>query len=95
MLMILIFTANYVILITGKEVRIMRCGYKDDFKVDYSSGALHVSKGSGVDLTVNESQIPANYKACLDSAVSRNSCHELRAAARGVTSTINKEFSIE
>ena len=73
----------------------MRCGYKDDFKVDYSSGSLHVTKGSGVDLAISESQIPANYKACLDSAVSRNSCHELRTAARGVTSTITKAFNIE
>ncbi len=73
----------------------MRCEYKDDFKVDYSSGSLHITKGSGVDLVVNESQIPANYKACLDSAVSRNSCHELRAAARGVTNTIDKALNKE
>ena len=73
----------------------MRCDYKDDFKVAYSSGSLHITKGDGVDLVVNEGQIPANYKACLDSAVSRNSCHELRAAARGVTNTIDRAFSKE
>ncbi len=73
----------------------MRCDYKDDFKVDYSSGALHITKGDGVDFVVKEGQIPANYKACLDSAVTRNSCHELRAAARGVTNTIEQAFEKE
>jgi hypothetical protein len=72
----------------------MRCEYKDGFKVDYS-GSLHITKGSGVDLAVKGDQIPSNFKACLDSAVSRNSCHELRAAARGVTNTINSAFKIE
>jgi hypothetical protein len=72
----------------------MRCEYKDDFKVDYS-GSLHITKGDGVDLVVQRDRIPSNFKACLDSAVSRNSCHELRAAARGVTNTINSALKIE
>ncbi len=72
----------------------MRCDYKDDFKVDYS-GSLHITKGNGVDLVVKGDQIPANFKACLDSAVSRNSCHELRAAARGVTSSIQDALNKE
>ena len=72
----------------------MRCDYKDDFKVDYS-GSLHITKGNGVDLVVKGDQIPANFKACLDSAVSRNSCHELRSAARGVTSSINAALNKE
>lgn len=72
----------------------MRCDYKDDFKVDYT-GSLHITKGGGVDLVVQEGQIPANFKACLDSAVSRNSCHELRAAARGVTNTIQEALNKE
>lgn len=72
----------------------MRCEYKDDFKVDYS-GSLHITKGDGVDLVVQGDQIPANFKACLDSAVTRNSCHELRSAARGVTNTINSALDIE
>lgn len=70
----------------------MRCDYKDDFKVDYASGSLHITKGDSVDLVIKENQIPANYKACLDSAVTRNSCHELRAAAKGVTNTINQAW---
>jgi hypothetical protein len=73
----------------------MKCEYKDDFKVDYSSGSLHITKGAGVDLVVKGGQIPANYKACLDSAVDRNSCHELRSAARGVANTIDKAFNKE
>ena len=81
-------------LATREEVRYMRCEYTDDFQVDYS-GALHITKGSGVDFVVQEDQIPANYKACLDSAVSRNSCHELRAAAKGITNTIGAEFGKE
>lgn len=72
----------------------MKCGYKDDFKVDYS-GSLHITKGDGVDLVVKGSDIPTNVKACLDSAVSRNSCHELRAAARSMTKSLNKAFDTE
>ncbi len=72
----------------------MKCGYKDDFKVDYA-GSLHITKGNGVDLTIKGNQIPANYKACLDSAVERNSCHELRAAAKGVTSSLQAAFGKE
>ncbi|GLI38255.1 hypothetical protein KI811_17070 [Geobacter hydrogenophilus] len=73
----------------------MRCDYKDDFKVDYSGGSLHITKGTDVDLVVTGGQIPANYKACLDSAVTRNSCHELRSAARGITNTISRAFNTE
>ncbi len=73
----------------------MKCDYKDDFKLDYSSGTLHITKGGGVDMVVAESQIPANFKACMDSAVKRNSCHELRAAARGVTTAINEALNKE
>ena len=72
----------------------MRCEYKDDFKVDYS-GSLHITKGDGVELTVKGDEIPSNFKACLDSAVSRNSCHELRSAARGVTNTIQQALNKE
>ena len=72
----------------------MRCEYKDGFKVDYS-GALQVTKGDGIDLIVKGDQIPANFKACLDSAVDRNSCHELRAAARGVTNKISAALNVE
>ena len=72
----------------------MKCSYQDDFKVDYS-GSLHITKGSDVDLVVKGSQIGANAKACLDSAVKRNSCHELRAAAKAVTGSINTAFGIE
>ena len=72
----------------------MRCDYKDGYSVDYS-GSLHITKGDGLDLTVKGDLIPANAKACLDSAVSRNSCRELRAASKAATSTIyeasNKE----
>ncbi len=72
----------------------MKCDYKDDFTVDYS-GSLRIAKGDGIDLTVSGEKIPANFKACLDSAVSRDSCHELRAAARGVTGEIEKAFEVE
>ncbi len=73
----------------------MKCDYRDDFKLDYSSGTLHITKGDGVDLVVAESRIPANFKACMDSAVTRNSCHELRTAARGVTKAINEALNKE
>lgn len=72
----------------------MRCDYKDDFKVDYS-GSLRITKGDGVNLVVKETQIPANVKASLDSAVSHNSCHELRTAAKGLTNTIQEAFRKE
>ena len=73
----------------------MRCDYKDDFKVDYSSGALHITKGSGVEFTAQDGDLPSNVKACLTSAVSRNSCHELRAAAKAFTGSISKAFDVE
>lgn len=73
----------------------MRCGYKDDFKVDYSQGSLQITKGEGIDLLVDTGKIPADIKASLDAAVSHNSCHELRAAARGVTANIERAFEIE
>jgi hypothetical protein len=72
----------------------MRCEYKDDFKVDYS-GSVHITKGDGIDLVVPGAQIPADIKSSLDSAVSSNSCHELRTAARTLTSTLNKAFEVE
>lgn len=78
-----------------REVSVMRCSYKDDFVVDYSSGALQITKGEGVDLLVSASKIPAGWKAGLDSAVSSKSCHELRAAAKGVTESIERAFEIE
>lgn len=72
----------------------MKCTYKDDFKVDYS-GSLHITKGEGVDLVVKADQIPTNIKSCLDSAVTRNSCHELRAASKAFTGTIHTAFGKE
>ncbi len=72
----------------------MRCGYKDDFKVDYS-GSLHITKGDGVDYLIKEGQIPAYLKSGLDAAVSHNSCHELRMAAKAVTSTIQGAWEKE
>jgi len=72
----------------------MRCDYKDDFKVEYA-GSVHVTKGDGIDLVVKGNEIPSNIKSCLDSAVTRNSCHELRSAARALASGISKSFSIE
>jgi len=72
----------------------MRCTYKDDFLVDYS-GSLHISKGDGVDLVVKEKLIPSDIKSSLDSAVTRNDCHELRAASRAFTDTIQTAFGKE
>jgi len=72
----------------------MRCTYKDDFSVDYS-GSLHISKGDGVDLVVRGGLIPADIKSSLDSAVSHNNCHELRAASSAFTDTIQEAFGKE
>lgn len=72
----------------------MRCTYKDDFAVDYS-GSLHISKGDGVDLVVKESLIPSDIKTSLDTAVSHNNCHELRAASRAFTDGIHTAFGKE
>lgn len=72
----------------------MKCTYKDDFKVDYS-GSLHISKGDGVDLVVKEGLIPKDIRSSLDSAVSHNSCHELRAASKTFTDTIHTAFGKE
>jgi hypothetical protein len=72
----------------------MRCTYKDDFLVDYS-GNLHISKGDGVDLVVKEGLIPTNVKSSLESAVSHNDCHELRAACSALADSIQSEFRKE
>ncbi|GFE59575.1 hypothetical protein AOG2_01630 [Geobacter sp. AOG2] len=72
----------------------MRCEYKDGFKVDYG-GSLHITKGSGVDVVIGRGQIPANVKSCLDSAVTHNSCHELRAASRAATKNIQTKLEME
>lgn len=72
----------------------MRCSYKDDFKVDYA-GSLHITKGEGIDITVKKDQISSTFKMGLDSAVSHNSCQELRAASRAVTDSLNVAFDKE
>lgn len=72
----------------------MRFDYKDDFKVDYAD-SLHITKGNGIEVSVKGSEIPSNVKACLDSAVTRNSCHELRAAAKAFTGSLSKAFDVE
>jgi hypothetical protein len=72
----------------------MRCTYKDDFAVDYS-GSLRITKGDGVDLVVKEGLIPSNIKSSLDTAVSHNDCHELRAASRAFTDSIQTAFGKE
>ena len=72
----------------------MRCDYQDDFKVDYAS-SLRITKGDGVDFVVKASQIPPDIKGSLDAAVSHNSCHELRSAAKAFTNTITDAFGKE
>ncbi len=69
----------------------MQCDYKDDFKVDYS-GTLRITKGDGVNLTVQGSRIPSDFRTRLDAAVSQNDCHELRSVAKEFTSTIHQAF---
>jgi hypothetical protein len=73
----------------------MRCDYKDDFKVEYSGGSLHITKGSDVNIVVKERQITANYRACFDSAVQHNSCRELRVAARDLANNTDRAFRID
>ncbi|HTP65193.1 MAG TPA: hypothetical protein VMJ66_07370 [Geobacteraceae bacterium] len=72
----------------------MRCDYKDKFSVDYS-GSLHITRGDGVDLTVRGSDIPSDFRDRFESAVSHNSCHELRSAAKAFTDTIHDAFDKE
>jgi hypothetical protein len=77
-----------------KEVIYVRCDYKDGFQVDYA-GTLHISKGRGVDLVIEGGILPGSVKSSLDSAVIHNSCHELRAASRVATKTIQTAFEVE
>ncbi len=72
----------------------MQCDYKDDFKVDYS-GTLRITKGDGVSLTFQGSQIPSDFRTRLDAAVQQNDCHELRSVAKAFTSTIHRAFDRE
>ncbi len=69
----------------------MLCEYKDGFKVDYS-GSLHITKGSDLDMVVKGSQITSKCRSDLDTAVSHNSCSELRRAAQGVTDTVHETW---
>ena len=71
----------------------MICDYKDGFQVDYA-GSLHISKGKAVDFVIQGGQLPANVKSSLDSAVTHNSCHELRAASRLATNNVQKAFDL-
>jgi hypothetical protein len=73
----------------------MRCDYKDDFKIEYSGGSLHITKGRDVNVVVNKGQIPANYRTCLDSAAQRNNCRELRVAARDLANNTDRAFRID
>ena len=72
----------------------MICDYKDGFKVDYA-GSLHISKGKDVDFVIQGSQLPANVKSSLDSAVTHNSCQELRKASWAATQNIEKAFELK
>ena len=87
-----LFPMRYNIIV--KEVINMRCEYKDGFQVDYA-GSLHISKGRGLDLVIQGGILPVSVKSSLDSAVINNSCHELRAASRVATKTIQTAFEVE
>ena len=72
----------------------MICEYKDNFKVVYVEN-LHISKGDGFEININENLIPPNVKHNLDLAVNHNSCFELRTASRALTNTINQLWDLE
>ncbi len=65
----------------------MRCEYKDGWNIDYS-GSLHITKGTDIDVFMEEGYIPANIKVELDDANSRNSCDHLRKIGELVTDTV-------
>jgi len=71
----------------------MRCEYKDGLKVNYA-GALHIIKGSEVNVFMKEGLIPANIKGKLDAAASSFSCEEMRKAAQELTDTVGKRACI-
>jgi hypothetical protein len=73
----------------------MRCDYKDDLIIEYSGGSLHITKGRDVNVVVEKRQITVNYRACLDSAVQRNSCRELRVTARDLANNTDRAFRID
>lgn len=76
-------------------MRQMRCDYKDDLVIEYTGDSLHITKGRDVNVVVTERQITANYRTCLDSAVRRNSCSELRVAARDLANNTDRAFRID
>jgi hypothetical protein len=71
----------------------MKCEYEDGLKVDYS-GALHIVKGSEINVFMKEGLIPANIKGNLDAAARNFSCGDMRKAAQEVTETVGNRACI-
>ncbi len=71
----------------------MRCEYNDGLRVDYS-GSLRIQKGDEINVFMKGDFIPANVRADLDSAVSRNSCGDFRKIAQMVTDTVGSKVCI-
>lgn len=73
----------------------MRCDYAGDLRIEYSGDSLHITKGRDVNVVVKERQITANYRACLDAAIQRNSCRELRVVASDLANNTDRAFRID
>jgi hypothetical protein len=75
----------------GKEVRYMRCEYKDGLKVNYS-GSLRITKGDEVNVSLNANEIPVTIKEELHEAALHESCGELRLVAQEVTYILGNDI---
>ena len=71
----------------------MRCEYNDGIQVDYT-GALNVTKGAEMSLSVQESFIPADVRSDLATTAAHNSCGELRQAAQKATAAIGGAWQL-
>ena len=71
----------------------MKCEYSDGLKVDYS-GPLHITKGTDIDVFIDEARLPDGIKDDLEMALFRNSCSAIRTAAEDVTKTFGTKGRI-
>lgn len=71
----------------------MKCEFRDGLKVDYS-GSLRITKGSGVNVFMQEGAIPPDVRRKLESASHHSKCQELRSIAETVQSRVGDRACI-
>jgi len=71
----------------------MKCEYSDGLKVDYS-GSLRITKGSDVNVFMQEGAIPVDIRRQLESASHHSKCQEVRTIAQTVQNRVGNRACI-